>query len=216
LFWGDRSIDSAAAHKLNAVVYPKAVALATWTFVNVLFQNTKETVGKALGFGASTPQQETTWQSVIIERGKDHRPGALGTGNSSPPQIIQPGPGGQQPPPPLGTSPAGQLPVSGAPDLLAFLKRPMGTDQAPSAPSAGVLMAFQAASLTLAKNWKQTQQPVTRGCIRVDGLVEIQGGSAIMVLYVLGWYDPQTSKYINVQTKIKHVVQLKQVPLGGK
>ena len=36
LFWGDRSIDSMAAHKLNSVVYPKAVALATWTFLNVL------------------------------------------------------------------------------------------------------------------------------------------------------------------------------------
>lgn len=181
----------------------------------MLLQNTKETIGRALGLGASGPQQETTWQSVIIERGKDHRPGALGTGNSSPPQVIQPSPTGQSPPPPS-TPSSGQVPVSGAPDLLAFLKRPMGTDSSPSAASEGVLLAFQAASLTLAKNWKHSQQPVSRGCIRVDGLVEIQGRSAIMVLYVLGWYDPQTSRYINVQTKIKHVVSMKQMPLGGK
>lgn len=213
MFWGDRSIDSTAAHKLNAVVYPRAVALATWTFVNVLLQNTKETFGKALGLGAF-PQQETTWQSVIIERGKEHRPGALGTGNSGPPQVIQPSPSGQASLPPRPSS-SGSLPDSEAPDLLSFLKRPMGTDSSPSVPSTGILMAFQAASLTLAKNWKQAQH-VSRGCIRVDGLVEIQGASAIMVLYVLGWYDPQTSKYMNVQTKIKHVAPLKQVPLGGK
>lgn len=218
LFWGDRSIDSMAAHKLNAVVYPKAVALATWTFVNVLLQNTKETFSKALGIGASPPQRETTWQSVILERGKEHRPGALGTGNSSPPQVIQPNPAGHQLPASLSQRPSssGQLPESETLDLMGMLRRSVGLDPTPSASSTGILMAFQAASMTLTKNWKPTQQPVTRGCIRVDGLVEIQGPSAIMVLYVLGWYDPQTSKYVNVQTKIKHVTQMRQVPLGGK
>ena len=212
LFWGDRSIDTVAAHQLNAIMYPKAVALATWTFVNVLAQRTQENITKALGLGESE-QQETSWQSVILERGKDHKPGVFGTGNSTPPQIMHPpSPAGHASPSTNPSSPA-QLPVTGAgQDLLGFLKRPMNTE---SAPSPSVLMAFQAASLTLAKNWKPTQPAINRGCIRVDGLVEIQGSSSIMVLYVLGWYDPQMNKYVNVQTKLKHVVKLRQTPLGG-
>lgn len=93
-----------------------------------------------------------------------------------------------------------------------MLKRPI---DASSPYSINSIRALQAASLTFAKNWKPTQPAVNRGCIRVDGLVELQGESTNMVLHVLGWYDPKLRKYVNVQTKLKHVTRGKQKPLGG-
>jgi hypothetical protein len=214
LFWGDRSIDSVFAHQLNAILYPKAVALATWAFVSVLAQRTQANITKALGLGESK-QQETSWQSVILERGKEHKPGVFGSGSSTPPQIMRPSsPAGQASP---STSPASsvQLPVTGAAqgqDLLGFVKRPVNTE---SAPSLSVLMALQAATLTLAQNWTPTQPAINSGCIRVDGLVELLGSSTVVAVYVVGWFDPQTKKYVNVQTRIKHAMPLKQTPLGG-
>lgn len=75
--------------------------------------------------------------------------------------------------------------------------------------------ALQAASLTFARNWKPTKSPPNRGCIRVDGVVELRGKSACMAVYVLGWYDPKLRKYMGIQTGLKHLVQLKQRPAPG-
>lgn len=78
-----------------------------------------------------------------------------------------------------------------------------------------VQAALQAASLTFARNWKPTKSPPNRGCIRVDGVVELRGKSACMAVYVLGWYDPKLRKYMGIQTGLKHLVQLKQRPAPG-
>lgn len=103
--------------------------------------------------------------------------------------------------------------MQGPPELAGIFRKP-GEGDVPM--SASVMTAIQAASLTLAKNWRPVQQPVTRGCIRVDGLIELQGKSAVMVVYVLAYYDPKAKQYMNVQTKLKHLVQTKQRPAGGR
>ena len=203
LFWGERSIESLAAHQLDAIVYPKAVALAAWAFWNTLIQQTKADIAKALGFdGPKEP--ETSWQSIIINRGKEQPPFGT-TGKPSPPSILAP-PNPQTRAPQPGS-------MQGLPELAGIFRKP-GEGDVPM--SASMTMALQAASLTLAKNWRPVQQPVTRGCIRVDGLIELQGKSAVMVVYVLAYYDPKAKQYMNVQTKLKHLVQTKQRPAGGR
>ena len=200
LFWGDRSIESMAANQLDAIVYPKAVAMAVWTFWNVLLQRTKTDISKALGF--DTPkEQEVTWQSALINRGKEQS--AFGT-TGKPSQ----GPGILAPP-----VPPNKLPQGPSSDFTGLFRKP-GENNVPMSPS--MAHAFQAASLTLAKNWRPREQPVNRGCIRIDGLVEIQGKSAIMVVYVAAWYDPRVNKYMNVQATLKHLVQSQQRPMGGR
>ena len=82
LFWGDRPIDSLAASHLDMALYPKAVALTVWTFVNFLFKQTAQDVAKALGLGAPPPP-ETTWQSVALDRMREQ--GALAAPGDSPP-----------------------------------------------------------------------------------------------------------------------------------
>lgn len=199
-------IEPAAANQLDAIMYPKAVAMAAWTFWNVLIQQSKEDISRALGLSGSR-EQETSWQSVMIDRGKEKS--SLGSPSGKPVQgtIFAP------PNPQAKASQPGS--IQGAPDFAGLFRKP-GDPEAPMGTASGsVLLAFQAASLALAKNWRPAEQLVNRGCIRVDGLVELQGRSGIMVVYVLGWYDPQARKYVNVQTKLKHLVQSKQRPLGG-
>lgn len=206
LFWGGRIIESAAANQLDAIMYPKAVAVAVWTFWNVLVQRSKEDISRALGL-SNSKEQETTWQSVLINRGKDQSPLGSPGGRQAPGAILVP---------PNQQAKASQPgSIQGPPDFAGLFKKPGEGDVPMSSTSGSVMFAFQAASLALAKNWRPAEQFVSRGCIRVDGLVELQGRSAVMVVYVLGWYDPQTKNYMNVQTRLKHLIQSKQRPMGG-
>jgi hypothetical protein len=194
IFWGDRPIDSLAASHLNTAIYPKAVALSVWAFLKSLAGQTAQDVAKALGFN-TPPPPEATWQAAILNRIKEQ--GELGTTGK---QTVK---------------------VPGQPDKSSFPVH-TGISEIPGTPFSGVSQvdpriqaALQAATVTFTKNWQPAKQPPSRGCIRVDGLVELQGKSAVMAVYVLGWYDPKQRKYMGVQTGLKHLIQLKQRPAGG-
>ncbi|KAF4125018.1 hypothetical protein GMORB2_3857 [Geosmithia morbida] len=224
LFWGDRSIETVAANQIDAIMYPKAVAMAVWTFWDVLLKRSKDDISRALGL-SGTQEPETSWQSVIINRGKEQQQQqqspAAGT-VLNPPSAA---PSSNDNPQAKASQPGS---IQGPPDFANLFRRlggggaggeggERGDGAAPASPmSQSVMFAFQAASLVLAKNWKRTEHHVSKGCIRVDGMVELQGRSAFMVVYVLGWYDPKTDKFMKVETKLKHLVQTKQKPLGGK
>ncbi|RFU77624.1 hypothetical protein TARUN_4617 [Trichoderma arundinaceum] len=194
IFWGDRPMDSLAANHLNTAIYPKAVALSVWTFINSLARQTAQDIAKALGFN-TPPPPEATWQAAILNRIKEQ--GELGTTGK---QTVK---------------------VPGQPEKSNFPVH-TGISEIPGTPFSGVSQvdpriqaALQAATVTFTRNWQPAKQPPSRGCIRVDGLVELQGKSAVMAVYVLGWYDPKQRKYMGVQTGLKHLIQLKQRPAGG-
>lgn len=212
-----------AANQLDAILYPKAVAMAVFTFWDVLLKKSRDDLARRLGL-SSHQEPETTWQSMMMSRGKDQPPPSnpfspvagrqqqagslLGDGSSQQQQAKS------------SSSQAGSI-QGGPPDFTGLFKKLGGSGGEGEAAepsgvmSQSVMMAFQAASLTLARNWKRSEQHVGRGCIRVDGLVELQGRSAFMVVYVLGWFDPKANKFVNVETKLKHLVQTKQRPMGG-
>lgn len=196
LFWGDRPIDSTAASHLDKAIYPKAVALTAWTFVSFLFKQTMQDVGKALGI-AGPSEPEATWQSVTLDRLKEQGSG-LGGPEKQTVRILS-----QSERPAHGHFPTGSGDVIGT--LFG------GETQL----DPRLLAAIQAASLTFARNWKPTKTPPNRGCIRVDGVVELRGKTACMAVYVLGWYDPKLRKFMGIQTGLKHLVQLKQRPAPG-
>ncbi|KAF4980153.1 hypothetical protein FZEAL_3772 [Fusarium zealandicum] len=194
IFWGDRPIDSTAANHLDKVLYPKTVALTVWTFASFLVRQTAQDVMKAIGLGDPTPP-EATWQSVTLDRLKQ---GSLpGVGNQAV-KVV-----GQSERPPQGSFPTGNG------DIIGTL---FGSE---TQLDPRVQAALQAASLTFARNWRPTKSPPNRGCIRVDGVVELKGNTACMAVYVLGWYDPKLRKFMGIQTGLKHLVQLKQRPAPG-
>ncbi|KAL3958628.1 hypothetical protein ACCO45_006790 [Purpureocillium lilacinum] len=204
IYWGDRPIDSLAASHLNMAIYPKAVAMTVWTFVNFLFKQTAQDVAKALGLG-SAPPEETTWQSVALNRWREQgwrEQGAFGGPGKQPA-----GAPAQQPQP--DKQPAGFPIQTAGGDILGT---PFSGE---SQLDPRIQAALQAASLTFSKNWQPAMQPPNRGCIRVDGLIELQGKAAVMAVYVLGWYDPKQRKFMGIQTGLKHLIQLKQRPAGG-
>lgn len=88
---------------------------------------------------------------------------------------------------------------------------PSGESQADSR----VVAALQAAGTTLAKGWKPVMPPPGRGCILVDGLVELQGPDATMVVYAMAWYDPKQKKYTETKVMLKHLLQHRQKPAKG-
>lgn len=188
-----------AASHLNKAIYPKAVALTVWTFVNSLCRQTAHDIAKALGFNAE-PSQDTLWQNAAIERMRQQRglPGAAAgqeaikspgnAANSKPATFPVPSASGNSTGPPFNIDTQLDPRIQGA--LLD-------------------------ASMTLSKNWQPVKQVPSRGCIRVDGLVELQGKNALMAVYVLGWYDPKQKNYMAIQTGLKHLVQLKQNPAKG-
>lgn len=181
---------------MDKAIYPKAVALTAWTFVSFLCKQTMQDIAKALGLSGSNAP-EATWQNVALDRLGEHS-GGLGNSGKQTVRIL-----GQSERPPHG-----QLPT-GSGDLIGTLFG--GETQL----DPRVLAAIQAASLTFARNWKPTKTPPNRGCIRVDGVVELKGTSAFMAVYVLGWYDPKLKKFMGIQTGLKHLVQHKQRPAPG-
>lgn len=195
IFWGDRPIDSLAASHLNMAIYPTAVAMTVWTFVNSLCRQTAQDVAKALGI-STEPPQETTWQTVAINRMKQQ--GSFGAPGKETARI----PGAMDKPSNFPFS-------SGNGDIIGT---PFGGD---SQLDPRIQGALHAASMTFAKNWQPAKQPPNRGCIRVDGLVELQGKNAVMAVYVLGWYDPKQKTFMAIQTGLKHLIQLKQRPASG-
>ncbi|KOS17687.1 hypothetical protein ESCO_002513 [Escovopsis weberi] len=195
IFWGDRPMDSIAAGHLTTVIYPKAVALSVWTFLNSLASQTVNDIAKALGFNPAPPA-EATWQAVIMNRIKEQ--GDLGATGKQAVKV----PGHQDK--------ALNFPIHSS--ISDMLGSPFGSD---SRVDARIQTALQAATLTFSRNWQPVKQPPNRGCVKVDGLVELQGKSAVMAVYVVGWYDPKQRKYMGIQTGLKHLFKLKQRPAGG-
>ncbi|PHH84852.1 hypothetical protein CDD83_1284 [Cordyceps sp. RAO-2017] len=83
---------------------------------------------------------------------------------------------------------------------------------APDAPADGqvrldprVEAASVAAAHTFAKNWRPPKQPPNRGCVRVDGILEYQGKTAILCFYVFAWYDPKLKHFMGIELKLKHI-----------
>lgn len=195
IFWGDRPIDSVAASHLDMALYPKAVALSVWAFVNSLAKKTAEDIFKALGI-RTPPPSDTTWQSAALDRMREQ--GVLGRPSKQPANE-----------PDRSAKPAGSpMPTPGG-DIIGNPISGWG----PVDPR--IQGALQAASLTFSKNWQPARQPQRRGCVRVDGLVELQGKTAVMAVFVLAWYDPKEMTFFGIQTGLKHLVQLKQRPASG-
>ncbi|KAI9172168.1 hypothetical protein HJFPF1_01661 [Paramyrothecium foliicola] len=197
IFWGDRPVDTLAARQINAAIYPKAVVLTAWTFMNSLFTSTVQDIAEALGL-KTTESSDVSWQSVAMDRMK----GGFGPG---------PGPANDQ-----------AVKVSDQTDKSASLGLPTGTGSALSNPflpefqgDARIQAAIRAAAVTFVKNWRPSPAPPARGCIRVDGVVELQGKRALLAVYVLGWYDPNQKKYVSVESKVKHLLPLNQKPAKG-
>ncbi|GAB0134059.1 hypothetical protein EsDP_00002445 [Epichloe bromicola] len=195
IFWGDRPIDSLAASHLDMAIYPKAVALTVWTFVNSLCRQTAQDVAKALGL-STEPPQDTSWQTVAINRMREQ--GGLGTPEK---QAAKASGRAEKPT---------NIPVPTS--TVDLFGSPFGND---SQLDPRIQGALHDASMTFSKNWQPVKQPPSRGCIRVDGLVELQGKNALMAVYVVGWYDPKQKTYMAIQTGLKHLVHLKQRPASG-
>ncbi|KAG6009132.1 hypothetical protein E4U21_003201 [Claviceps maximensis] len=198
IFWGDRPIDSLAATHLDRVIYPKAVALTVWTFVNSLCKQTARDVVKALGFGAEPPA-DTSWQTVAINRMKEQ--GGLGTPGKQAVKVP-----GDKSSSSAGPQPV-NLPASTNPgDVLTPTSD--GDDQL----DPRVQDALHDAVVTFNKNWQPVKQPPYRGCVQLDGLVEVQGKNALMAVYVYAWYDPKQKSFMSIRAVLKHLIQLKQKP----
>lgn len=177
-----------AVKQLDSVVRPTAVALSTWTWATIVLKGMVQDFSRALGFGADPPPP-TTWHSTL--------PGLKDIYGATP-HSSPPGSGAMN----SQVGMKGQPPQGSGIELTEVEKRMQEHAQ----------LATQGALLTFSKNWKPIKRPPTRGCVRVDGLVEVQGEKAVMAVWVLGWYDPKLKKFVGIETKLKHMIPLKQRP----
>ncbi|KAH7269395.1 uncharacterized protein BKA55DRAFT_548474 [Fusarium redolens] len=192
IFWGDRPIDSIAASFLAKALYPKALAMGCWTFVSFLTKQVALDISKAIGFSDPDPP-ESGWHQVAV----GNLPGII------PPQA------------------ATRAAVQHDPKAHTAHLPPVFNEiiSAAFGPDAKLDPRLQAASmagaLAFLRYWKPTKSLPSRGCIRVDGIVELKGKTAVMAVLVAGYYDPKTRQYVAVQTMLKHLMQLRQRPAPG-
>lgn len=191
IFWGDRPIDSLAANFLAKALYPKALAMGCWTFISFLSKQVAQDIAKSIGLSEPDPP-ESAWQHVPV--------------NSLPGTMPQ------QTPRVVVKHDAKAHPAHLPPGFNEILGAAFG-------PDAKLDPRLQAASLAGAfaflRYWKPTKTLPSRGCIKVDGIVELKGKTAVMAVLVAGYYDPKTRQYVAVQTRLKHLMQLRQRPAPG-
>ncbi|KAF5635470.1 uncharacterized protein FTJAE_6368 [Fusarium tjaetaba] len=192
IFWGDRPIDSIAASFLAKALYPKALAMGCWTFVSFLTKQVALDISKAIGLSEPDPPA-SGWHQVPV-------------GNL--PGII---------PSPAATRTAVQHdPKAHTAHLPPVFNEIISAAFGPDAKLDPRLQAASmAGALAFLRHWKPTKSLPGRGCIRVDGIVELKGKTAVMAVLVAGYYDPKTRQYVAVQTMLKHLMQLKQRPAPG-
>ncbi|KAF5629435.1 hypothetical protein F52700_7757 [Fusarium sp. NRRL 52700] len=193
IFWGDRPIDSIAASFLAKALYPKALAMGCWTFVSFLTKQVALDISKAIGLSEPDPPASGWHQPVPV-------------GNL--PGII---------PPPAATRTAVQHdPKTHTAHLPPVFNEIISAAFGPDAKLDPRLQAASmAGALAFLRYWKPTKSLPSRGCIRVDGIIELKGKTAVMAVLVAGYYDPKTRQYVAVQTMLKHLMQLKQRPAPG-
>ncbi|KAF4505478.1 hypothetical protein G6O67_007423 [Ophiocordyceps sinensis] len=185
IYWGDRPVDSATAGSLSIALYPKAVATAAWTFCDSLFTQTVNDVANALRLNPPLSPPEAAKPQHVVLP-KDDKSVSEASARST-------------------TSPI----------------RPTGdhnlskTSDTESSGDPRIQVAMQAASGAFVENWKPVPSYPTRGCLRVDGIVEIHGDTALLCVYVMASYDPKLKKYVSIRTSLKHMVSLKQKPASG-
>lgn len=163
IYWGPQPIDAMSANSLEKVLYPKAVAIAAWTMVSTLAQQTVSSMSRVLG--VPSPVEEPPMppsQQRRLEEFKTQRGDSWKSASETVDNVL-------------------------------------------------LHTAFHTVA-ALQKNWVRTSHPPTKGCIRVDGIIEVKGKTAIMSVYVVGWYDPKQRKYTSVQTRLKHLLPLLQRP----
>ncbi|WXC54894.1 hypothetical protein SNK03_000869 [Fusarium graminearum] len=191
IFWGDRPIDSLAANFLAKALYPKALAMGCWTFISFLSKQVAQDIAKSIGL-SEPDAPESAWQHVPV--------------NSLPGTMPQ------QTPRVVVKHDAKAHPAHLPPGFNEILGAAFG-------PDAKLDPRLQAASLAGAfaflRYWKPTKTLPSRGCIKVDGIVELKGKTAVMAVLVAGYYDPKTRQYVAVQTRLKHLMQLRQRPAPG-
>jgi hypothetical protein len=165
-----------------------------YAFMDSLFTQTMSDIGSALGFKTTTQPPTVTWQSVAVDRMKDLKPAMPG---SKPMTQVSEQP--NKPSSPLSIIMDGTLFSAGASSI--------DIQQSPR-----LQTAMGAARAAFKKNWKPVISQPYRGCLQVDGMLEIAGSRAILAVNVVAWYDPAQKKYVGVNCKLRHVRTLKQKP----
>ncbi|KAF4995873.1 hypothetical protein FGRMN_4830 [Fusarium graminum] len=191
IFWGDRPIDSIAASFLAKALYPKALAMGCWTFVSFLTKQVAQDIGKSIGLGEDPA--ESAWQHVPVSNLPGTMPHPVTRAVSQ-------------------NEPKSHIPTPLPPVFNDILGAAFGPEAKldPRLQAAGIAGTF-----AFLRHWKPTRTLPSRGCVRVDGIVELKGKTAVMAVLVAGYYDPKTRQYVAVQTRLKHLMQLKQRPAPG-
>jgi hypothetical protein len=191
--WTSVPLDPNVASVIETVLYPRAVALATWTFFRSLFSSTAQDMADALKSKGS-PDSDITWQSAVLVKMNNKDQGTV----TEPATKKQMGPMFTITPDMTTQSDDQNAHIDGiAADFLM-------SDRTRSA----VSNAWD----VLKKNWRPSQLRPSRGCLSVSGMVEIVGDKSIMSLYVVGWYNPESSQYEVARAFVRYIAPLKQRP----
>ncbi|KJZ76991.1 hypothetical protein HIM_03312 [Hirsutella minnesotensis 3608] len=185
IYWGDRLIDERSAVLMRVALWPKAVALGAWTFINSLTkQLAQDFVGKLRPkSSAPAPAPDTVPPSGLLA--ELQRQQTTGTSTDDTGKLLE---GSNAP-----NAAEAKAPVRG------FFKQHPRLN---AAANEGVQV--------FAKQWIPGKSFNFRGIVRVKGVVEIQGKSALVVLNVTSIFDPQLNRYTDIRLRVQRIVHYKR------
>lgn len=183
IYWASEPVDSLTVQQMRKILWPTAVAEASWAFTSTMMLQHWGAVKNAFGFestASSSPASpsEALAQPRISSAGRqtaDGMPsiGAVDTASNT---------NDQQP-----------SEETGSGGRTNFLKENIASSVVGLRQmSSGPWMTFRK---KLAQKWKPTKDYPPRGSIMVSGMIELETPRAFIVIDVRSFYDPETRKF---------------------
>lgn len=181
IFWASEPVDSLTVMRSRKILWPTAMAQASWAFTSTMMLQHWNQVKTFLGFEA--PQASSPFPPSAA-LGKSSMSSSRQTADGAPTiDAVN-----------AVTKTADQNEtedaVSGG--RTSFLKDFASSADGMRQMAVGPWMEFQR---KLSQSWKPTKDLPPRGSIKVSGMVELETPRAFVVVDVFGFWDPETRKF---------------------
>ncbi|KAK4176370.1 hypothetical protein QBC36DRAFT_329495 [Triangularia setosa] len=199
----EQEVESATVKLLERVLWPKPMALSTWSLGKALVGRQLSSVAQFFGFEGDNsthppdrpasagplplPTNHTTEVQKALERIRAQATKRPEDVND--PRSISPAPNtpsGTARDKPISVPPRPSAEQNGNPEKF------IGQEKVQSLVG---LKPWEEFMRTYAKVWKPIRPDPPRGCFAVSGLIEIETSKGYVVIDVLSWYNPKTKSH---------------------
>ncbi|KAF2456811.1 hypothetical protein BDY21DRAFT_346158 [Lineolata rhizophorae] len=210
--WTRRAVTQRNYERLRNALQPYAVMSALYASARYLFNLQVAKAKQFFGFPTTPSLQEIQLRKALTEahRRRAGPSGEQANQHSPSPEAPSKSVDGAPDPQQSSSKPFRGVPSGRAPEK----EKNVGLPKLQSIPPSNVALSIFAS--TLRRRWKHPERMILpRGCVVVNGLVEVVGTKARCTMEVSAVFDPKMNKYMISGLLLKRIQDNEQPPRGG-